>query len=242
MVQCCSHKTLCIVPLLILCLTEGLAPRTTWAGELYKYVKNGVTHYTNRPPEYVNSVKLSSPTAAIRTVSSGTTTAKTLQSKSSGKIPYSHLIYKIAKKYEMSPELVKAVIKVESNYNHRAVSPKGAQGLMQLMPETAKRFGVKDAFDAEQNITGGIKYLRFLLNEFGEHNLDLVLAGYNAGEQAVRKYGNKVPPYRETRKYVKMVKALYLGHSKYANTRIKSIYRYVDKNGIVAFTNIPRVN
>jgi soluble lytic murein transglycosylase-like protein len=142
----------------------------------------------------------------------------------------------------MSPELVKAVIKVESNYNRRAVSPKGAQGLMQLMPATAKRFGVKDSFDPEQNITGGIKYLRFLLNEFGEHNLDLVLAGYNAGEQAVRKYGNKVPPYRETRKYVKKVKSLYLGRSMYKSTQVKSIYRYVDKNGIIAFTNIPRVN
>ena len=112
---------------------------------------------------------------------------------------------------------------------------------MQLMPATAKRFGVNDVFDPEENITGGVKFLRYLFNEFGTNNLDLVLAGYNAGEETVRKYGNKVPPYFETQLYIKQVKALYLPYSKYKKTKAP-IYRYLDENGVLAFTNIPRVN
>jgi soluble lytic murein transglycosylase-like protein len=148
----------------------------------------------------------------------------------------------VADTYQLSAELLKAIIKIESNYNPRAVSPKGAQGLMQLMPATAKRFGVSDVFDPEENIIGGVKFLRYLFNEFGENNLELVLAGYNAGEEAVRKYGNKIPPYAETRQYVKKVLALYLPTAKYKHTKSGTIYRYVGKNGVVTFTNIPRVN
>ena len=110
---------------------------------------------------------------------------------------------------------------------------------MQLMPATAKRFGVKDTFDPQENIIGGVKFLRYLFNEFGEQNLDLVLACYNAGEKAVRQYGNKIPPYNETHQYVKKVKLLYLSHSKHKKTKI---YRYLDPNGVLAFTNVQRVN
>ena len=243
MAQLPPHKMLFIIHLWLIVMSLGFGlPRSGKAAELYKYVKDGVTHYTNRPPEYVNYVKLDSPTTSGQILPSKKTTVIALPSKSGQKNPYADLIHTIARKYKMSPELVRAVVKVESNYNRRAVSPKGAQGLMQLMPGTAERFGVKDSFDPEENITGGIKYLRYLFDEFGEQNLDLVLAGYNAGEEAVRKYGNKVPPYRETQKYVKKVKTLYIGHSKYKSTIMKSIYRYVDKNGVVAFTNVPRVN
>ena len=155
-------------------------------------------------------------------------------------MPYLDLIYDIAKTHDVSPELIKAVIKVESNFNYKAVSPKGAQGLMQLMPATAKRFGVTDSFDPKDNIQGGVKYLAYLFDEFGEENLDLVLAGYNAGEQAVRKYGNQIPPYKETQQYVKKVKAHFFARSRYRATRVTSIYKYVGKNGVVAFSNIPR--
>ncbi len=108
--------------------------------------------------------------------------------------------------HQLSPALVKAVIKVESAFDQWAVSSKGAQGLMQLMPFTARRFGVSDPFNARQNIFAGTRYLRILLDLFGG-DLDLALAGYNAGENAVRRHGG-IPPYRETRNYVRKVRSL----------------------------------
>jgi hypothetical protein len=106
----------------------------------------------------------------------------------------------------VSPDLVKAVIQVESEFDHLAVSSKGAQGLMQLMPFTARRFGVSDSFDPRQNIFGGVQYLRFLLDMF-QGDVSLVLAGYNAGENAVTRYKG-IPPYKETRGYVQKVRSL----------------------------------
>ena len=112
---------------------------------------------------------------------------------------------RIAARHGLRPELLHSVIKVESNYDPYAVSPKGAQGLMQLIPDTARRFGVGDAFNPLENIEGGARYLRYLLNLYGENNWPLVLAAYNAGEAAVAKYGG-VPPYRETQNYLVLVK------------------------------------
>lgn len=112
------------------------------------------------------------------------------------------LIEDTASQYEVSPELVDSVIQVESNYNPRAVSPKGAQGLMQLMPATARRFGVRNSFDPKDNIVGGVRYLKFLQETFKDERL--AIAAYNAGEGAVQKYGN-VPPYAETMSYVAKV-------------------------------------
>jgi len=111
-----------------------------------------------------------------------------------------------AKSLDVNPSLVHSVIEVESNYNPYAVSPKGAQGLMQLMPDTAKRFGVQNTFDAQQNIEGGIRYLKFLQQTFGDDRL--AIAAYNAGEKAVQKYGS-VPPYPETKDYVQKVAKKY---------------------------------
>ncbi len=104
--------------------------------------------------------------------------------------------------------LLHAVIMTESNYNARAKSPKGAQGLMQLMPFTAKRFGVNNSYDPGQNIQGGARYLSYLLKLF-KNDFSLAVAAYNAGEDAVIRYGNKVPPYRETVNYVGKVMSLY---------------------------------
>lgn len=111
-------------------------------------------------------------------------------------------IEEAAKNFEISPLLVDSVVQVESNYNPFAVSPKGAQGLMQLMPATARRFGVSNAFDARQNIEGGVRYLRFLHDTFQDDRL--AVAAYNAGEKAVTKWGT-VPPYAETVSYVAKV-------------------------------------
>jgi soluble lytic murein transglycosylase-like protein len=115
--------------------------------------------------------------------------------------PYDELIDKFSAMYSVPPNLVHAVIEVESGYDERAVSRTGAKGLMQLMPDTARRFNVQDPFDARQNIEGGVRYLRQLLDQFP---LKLAVAAYNAGESAVRRFRG-IPPYAETRGYVARV-------------------------------------
>jgi soluble lytic murein transglycosylase-like protein len=115
---------------------------------------------------------------------------------------------KAAEALGVDAALVHAVITAESGYNPVAVSRAGAQGLMQLMPATARRYAVKDVFDPEQNIDGGTRYLRDLLDMF-DNNVELAVAAYNAGENAVKRYGNRVPPYRETQAYVPKVLRLY---------------------------------
>ena len=114
------------------------------------------------------------------------------------------LVLEHAARQSLRPELVRAVIQVESGFNPRALSPKGAMGLMQLMPQTARELGVRDAFDPAENIRGGTRYLRQLLDKY-RGNEELALAAYNAGSGAVDKYGRQVPPYRETRDYVRKV-------------------------------------
>ena len=118
------------------------------------------------------------------------------------------LVEQTAKRYEMDPLLVHSVIQVESNYNPFALSPKGAQGLMQLIPSTARRFGVSNPWDAQQNVEGGVRYLKYLTTLF-PNDLRLTIAAYNAGEAAVWKYGNNVPPYPETMAYVDRVGSRY---------------------------------
>jgi len=117
---------------------------------------------------------------------------------------YSDMIDDIARKSRLYPELLHAVVKAESAYDPNAVSRAGAIGLMQLMPQTASRFGVADSRDPKSNLEGGARYLRELLTHYN-NNIKLALAAYNAGEKAVEKYGNKIPPYPETQNYVKKV-------------------------------------
>lgn len=127
---------------------------------------------------------------------------------STGRPGLDSLIRQNGYKYNVDPYLIFLVMEQESHFNTHAVSPKGARGLMQLMPGTGARFGVRRLHDPAQNISGGTKYLRELLNRFN-NRVDLVLASYNAGEGAVAKFGNKVPPYRETRDYVKKISYRY---------------------------------
>jgi hypothetical protein len=126
---------------------------------------------------------------------------------------YDQIITKAADKFKIDSALIKAIIKAESNFNHEAISRVGAQGLMQLMPATAYALQVEDSFHPEKNIEGGARYLRYLLNIY-RGNLTLAIAAYNAGESAVAKYNNNVPPYRETQNYVKRVLSLYKSFSK----------------------------
>jgi len=126
---------------------------------------------------------------------------------------YNKIITQAAAKFNLDAALIKAVIKAESNFNHKAVSRAGAKGLMQLMPQTASSLNVDDVFHPGNNIEGGARYLRYLLNLY-RGNLTLALAAYNAGEGAVAKYNYGVPPYRETQNYVRRVLALYESYSR----------------------------
>ena len=147
-----------------------------------------------------------------------------------------------ASRHAIDPKLVNAIIQVESNWNPVAVSRKGAMGLMQLIPATAARFGVSDVFDPKQNVEGGIRYLRFLLDTF-RGDLHLSLAAYNAGENSVLQAGG-IPAYRETRQYVDRVTSAYSYPSDFWRATVRGapagggrIYRFVDESGRVTFTN-----
>jgi soluble lytic murein transglycosylase-like protein len=174
--------------------------------DIYKYTDaEGVIHLTNVPTEpgipYVLVMKEKRVIIQLK----------------GGIALYDNLITRAAEKYRVDSALVKAIIKAESNFNHRAVSPVGARGLMQLMPATAATLQVKDSFHPENNIDGGVRYLRYLMNLF-DGNLPLVLAAYNAGENSVIRYNNRIPPYPETQTYVKRVLNYYDGYSKESGT------------------------
>ncbi len=149
------------------------------------------------------------------------------------------LVHEVAEKHRMDPALVKAVIEAESGWNPTAVSPRGALGLMQLVPGTAQRYGVLDAFNPQQNVDGGIRYLRTLLERYNG-NLNLSLAAYNAGERAVDR-ARGVPNYRETRYYVQKVTDSYFraGSGRQGGwwDSERPIYRATDEKGRVVFTN-----
>lgn len=121
----------------------------------------------------------------------------------SEKTPFQKIIRAAAERYGMDADLIHCVVAVESNFDPKAVSPKNARGLMQLLPQTAARYGVKDIFDPEENVNAGTRYLKELLTKY--HNLTLALAAYNAGPERVDRYGRRVPPYLETMKYVQRI-------------------------------------
>jgi soluble lytic murein transglycosylase len=169
------------------------------ASDIYMRVgKNGTVYFSNVPASNGYSLY-------IRTRRSNNNI------KYYGHILYDKIIIRASKKYNVSPKLIEAVIKAESGYNIRAVSDKGAEGLMQLMPQTQRSLDVTDPFNPSQNIYGGTEYLKSLIVKYGG-NLPLALAAYNAGSKAVKKYGG-IPPYGETRNYVNEVMGYYKGNS-----------------------------
>jgi len=136
------------------------------------------------------------------------TVSKSLDGFTTGDAKIDALIVESGARNGVDPVLIYALMHQESSFKKGAISPKGARGLMQLMPGTAARFGVTNIFDPRQNIEGGTRYIRFLLNAF-DGDVALTLAGYNAGEGAVMKYGRRVPPYRETQEYVRRITQRY---------------------------------
>ncbi|UCC41039.1 MAG: lytic transglycosylase domain-containing protein [Candidatus Aminicenantes bacterium] len=147
---------------------------------------------------------------------------------------YDNIIQRVANNYNIDAQLIHSIILTESNYNEFAISSKGAVGLMQLMPETARDYGVKNLYNPEENIKGGVRYLRDLINYYNG-NLNLSLAAYNAGPEAVKKYGRTIPPYPETKNYVRKVTASY-NRNKAIKKRSK-IYKFYDESGKVVLTN-----
>ena len=156
---------------------------------------------------------------------------------------YEGIIRKYAGQFRLDPSLVRSMIETESDFNSRAISPKGARGLMQLMPATALRVGVQNSFDPEQNIRGGMQHMRGLLDRFN-NDLQLSLAAYNAGENLVQRIG-RIPHIRETHNYVRKITKKY-GKARMdwvdpASPRAPSTFRFMDQDGILHLTNIPLI-
>lgn len=190
-----------LLPVLLVALLPALPVR---ASAIYTYrEKDGTVVYTNVPPAGVKARRLggSSFRQAPRPAEPA---ARSIITPSL----YLAWMTEASRKYNIPLALVRAVAHAESNFDAHALSRKGASGLMQLMPGTASDMYVQDIFDARQNILGGVRYLRILANEF-DGQMETIVAAYNAGPDAVRKYGNQVPPFEETRLYVQKVLALY---------------------------------
>lgn len=188
--------------------------------------QSGVTHFTNMPND-----------PRFRPVSTRKAPRTFAEPRSR---PYEEAILKTAGKYGVDANLLRAVIKCESNFNHLAVSRAGAQGLMQLMPETARLNNVVNPFNARENLEGGTQYFKYLLDSFG--STTLALAAYNAGEGVVRRHGG-IPPFKETRNYVKAVLSQYdsyrsngIGDAAVSSSDIQS---FVNSEGVSLFTNLP---
>ena len=173
--------------------------------DIYAYTaSDGAVSLSNVPTDAHYTVLIAAPVAeTIKTAA-----PLPLRIQYAAKARYNRMVADTARQYGLEDALLHAVISVESHYDARAVSRAGAQGLMQLMPATARRYGVSNSFDPVQNLAGGAQYLRDLLLMFNSDKR-LALAAYNAGENAVVKYGNQIPPYRETVQYVPRVLGFY---------------------------------
>lgn len=207
----------------VLVAAVGLSWADPAASASFRMVdRDGVVHLTNAPTH-----------SRYRPLPRWTGTAsRWLPVRSRARGQYAREITKAAIRHGVDPELVRSVIRVESGFNPRAVSRKGARGLMQLMPRTASALGVRDVFNPRQNIDGGVRYLRRLIDRY-RGNLPLALAAYNAGPRVVDWYGG-IPPYRETQDYVRRILALYRDADP-----SQVIYRYRDADGTIIYTNVP---
>jgi len=213
---------LIFIPIHLLMVTSSFS-------DIYQYIdERGVVHFTNTPKD--NKYE--------KIISEGTQKGETKKTDRvvTDSPDYEEIIMRNSMKYNIDSSLIRAVITAESNWQPMAVSPKGAMGLMQLMPSTAREMDVKNPFNPEENIEGGTRYLRYLLDIFGG-DLKLALAAYNAGPDTVRRYSG-IPPIVETRDYVKRVLSLYNGKTMVTSNNTP-IYKVVLEDGSVLFTNTP---
>lgn len=205
-------------------------------GDIYQWVdERGVVYFTNIPPD-TKFYRVAKEDRDRKTNSSKISTKFYRSNNTASYQDYSGLIQTISEKHKIDPSLVRAVIKTESNFRNDAVSKKGARGLMQLMPQTANELNIKNSFDPEENIDGGVRYLKYLLDTF-DGNLSLSLAAYNAGPELVQRLG-RVPSIKETRDYVRRVLSLYNG-SGIISFNKEPIYKIISNDGTTIFTNTP---
>ena len=210
-----------------------MLPASITAEIVVKQDKNGKIVITNTGP--------ASQSFKTRNAKSGASSTKR---RTSFNIPSQYLtrIRNLASKHNVREDLIVAVIRAESSFNPQALSHKGAAGLMQLMPDTAKQYGVTNRFDPEQNLTAGVQHLSYLYSKY-KKNIPLTLAAYNAGEEAIKKYKG-IPPYKETKGYIKRaMKYMSMRYSHYfssgANT---TIYKYKTADGRTVISDTPPAN
>jgi Transglycosylase SLT domain/Domain of unknown function (DUF4124) len=221
-----SVRVACLAILLAISVDVGPV-----SAEMYKLTEaDGTTHFTNAPTD---------PRYRRMGITSGTAAGwlRLPPSPQGETALYGKEINEAAGRYGVPVKLVSAVIRAESGFNPRAVSRSGAQGLMQLMPTTASILGVRNSFDPRENIDGGVRHLRGLIDRY-PHSLPLAIAAYNAGERAVNQYGG-IPPYPETQDYVTKVLQFYGGTVQGGTTPATRIYQTVDADGTITYTNIP---
>jgi hypothetical protein len=221
-------------------LLAGVIP--TANADIYQFVdEKGVVHFTNVPSGSTKkSMKVHSdqnrsstqPATAPRT--SGE--KNRLNSSDTISVSYVNIINSACSRFGVDPSLVHAIVKVESDFNPFAISRKGATGLMQLMPQTATTMNVQNTFSPDENVEGGVKYLRYLLDRY-EGNVTLALAAYNAGETAVKKWGT-IPPFKETQEYVKKILQIYNGTGNTFSPRY-TIYIGTGADGTILLTDNP---
>ncbi len=213
---------------LAIAVVSGLPTAGSCGGVYVCKRSDGGVHFTNTPTSSDCTIfqrKRTSPFSGVSGRSSWNDSGQTV--KYSGRVPYHSQIDNIGVRYRVDPNLIKAVIRTESSFNRLAVSSKGAQGLMQLMPATARELNVADPFDPHQNIDGGTRYLRSLMDTFNG-NLTLTLAAYNAGPTLVKRV-NRIPRIPETVNYVKRVLGHYEGYSggqpisSYSKIRVREV-------------------
>ena len=219
-------------------LSLSLQPRHA-AADIFQYTdENGVVHFSNVGVGSSKKYRVKPEPGKNQSTGPSSQTPRGAAQTASPNMPSAYLdsISAACDRHGVDPALVRAIIKVESDFNPYALSRKGAMGLMQLMPQTAVEMNVKNSFNPHENIAGGVKYLRYLMDRY-EGNLSLALAAYNCGETTVKRWGT-VPPIRETQQYVKRILSIYNGKGTTFTPRY-TIYIGHGEDGVLTLTDNP---